>query len=158
MSIHQFTGLGGDFMTELWWAFSKPDELSQEQGSGWLTWGVLSSRGQVFCGALGYPGSLPAPQTMGCSCLIIQSSQCRVFLHVLFWPPSQKLGNPGDQFLLSSVPCLWANIFAAIGHHRCSKAVCCHSPGSICPVKCSFSLSRVMFPMHFQSAGNVTEL
>lgn len=114
----------------------------------WLTRGrgVLCSRGPSLLWAFGLSWQPPS-----CHGMLLPDNPeqpvCSVFLHVFVWPPNQKLGNPGDQFLLSSVPCLWGNIFAAIGHHRCCKVIYYHSSGSIRPVRCSFSLSTVMFPV-----------
>lgn len=126
----------------------------------WVTWGkgVLCSRGPSLLWGFGLSWQPPSSSDHG---VLLPDNpdqpECWIFLHVFVWPPSQKLGNPGDEFLLSSAACLWADILAAIGHHRCCKAVCYHSSGGIRPVRCSFSLSTVMFPTHFQSAGNATE-
>lgn len=86
-------------MAELWWAFAKRDELSQEEGCvDWHGVGdVFSSRVPRLLRAPGYPGSLTAHWTIGCSsCLIIQSSRAAraLSLAACLWLPSQELGNP----------------------------------------------------------------
>lgn len=128
----------------------------------WLTWGggVFPSRGPSLLGALA------APWTMGCSsCLIIQTSWAGQSLEscCMSLAPQPRAWEP----------CLWAHVVSRwtglpklCGHSSCWHSCCtqplqmqqdCPYQGCILPVRCSFSVSTVMFPKHFQSAGNTTE-
>lgn len=133
----------------------------------WLTWGrgVFPSRGQVS-GLSWQP--VTAPWTMGCSsCLIIQSSWASqsiescctsLALHPGAWKPS-VWAHVGSRW--SGLPELYSR---SLSWHSCcnqppwmQQDCLYHSPGSILPVRCSFGVSTVMFPMYCQSAGNTTE-
>lgn len=137
----------------------------------WLTQGriVFPSRVQVSWRALGYPGSLTAPWTMGCSSgLIIQNSwngqsaeSCCMSLS----------GSPGRSLETLALSPHWPKVIrtSRAPHHSLSWHPCCnyppvmqqdclyHSPRTILPVRCHFSVSTEMFLTHFQSAGNATE-